>query len=63
MTTLDKIRERLSHYYEPREINQWLESPHLLLAGCRPLDLIKQGEDGRRKVLRVLDQMEDGVYL
>jgi len=51
----------LSELYDPSDAHLWLFSPHKLLNGERPVDLIQRGEGDR--VLKIITQLRDGAYL
>ena|SRR5438552_155668 len=51
---------QLAELYELQEAHLWLFSPHKLLGGARPVDLIQRGETER--VLQVIAQLKDGAY-
>ena len=50
----------LSELYRPDEAKLWLFSPHKMLDGRRPADLIAQGK--AEDVLRIIEQLKDGAY-
>jgi uncharacterized protein (DUF2384 family) len=52
---------QLSELYDPKEAHLWLFSPHKLLDGLRPFDLIQQGQTER--VLQIIAQLRDGAYV
>lgn len=60
LLVLEWLADRLSQFYEPEEARLWLYSPHRLLNGQRPADLIADGctDD----VLVLLDQLESGAF-
>lgn len=58
---IDRIHRRLFGYYDAPEANQWMESPHPMLNGEKPIDLINSGR--ALEVDRILDQLDAGVYL
>ncbi len=58
---LDYIVDELSDFYEPADARLWLYSPQKLLDGARPADLIQAGDTQR--VIEIIDQLRDGVYL
>lgn len=62
MTTVERnIRERLSEFYAPFEIDQWMGSPQKLLGGKTPRELID--DDQGDEVDRLLSQLDDCVYI
>lgn len=58
---LDYIVDQLSDFYEPLEARLWLFSRQRILDGKRPVDCIQDGDT--ETVMRVLDQLRDGIYL
>jgi transcriptional regulator with XRE-family HTH domain len=54
------VRE-LAELYPPDEAHLWLFSPHKLLRGERPADLIRQGRI--EEVKRIIAQLQDGAYV
>jgi hypothetical protein len=58
---LDYIADQLSDFYEPDEVRLWLFSRQKLLAGETPASLIQQGK--ATEVIRVIDQLRDGVFV
>lgn len=61
LLTLEWIATQLAEFYEPREARLWLYSPHKLLAGRRPAELIADGDTD--SVLALIDQLRDGAYV
>ena len=61
LLTLEWLVDQLAEFYEPEEARLWLFSPHRLLAGRRPADLIAEGNSDA--VLTLIDQLRDGAYL
>jgi uncharacterized protein (DUF2384 family) len=60
--TLSKISivQLLADIYTPAEIDTWLASPHPLLDGAIPNDLIM---DGRvQKIMQVIIGLKEGAY-
>lgn len=55
------VLERLSALYTADEAKRWLNSPHSLLGGERPADLIRQGRSA--EVLTVIGALETGAFL
>ena len=51
----------LADFYSPEKARQGMRSPQRLLGGRVPADLIRAGRTG--EVLRLINQMRDGVYL
>ena len=51
----------LAELYPPKEAQLWLFSPHKLLAGERPADLIQCGQ--AEEVLKIISQLKDGAYV
>lgn len=58
---LEYIVDQLSDFYEPEDARLWLFARQKLLNGKIPADLIQRGHS--EEVIRVLDQLRDGVYL
>ena len=58
---LEYIVDLLSDFYEPMETRLWLYQRQKLLNGQRPADLIQNEQTD--EVLKILDQLRDGVYL
>jgi len=58
---LDWLLSELSELYDPGEAHLWLFSPHKLLGGKRPFDVIK--ERRVEEVLRVIAQLKDGAFV
>jgi len=58
---LEYVVDQLSDFYQPDEARLWLFSRQKLLGGKIPTDLIQQGETD--KVISVIDQLLDGVFL
>ena len=57
---LEWLATVLSELYPPKEAHLWLFSPHKLLNGERPVDVIQRGESNR--VLQIIAQLKDGAY-
>jgi hypothetical protein len=55
------VVERLADLYEPDEARLWLFSRQKLLDGQIAADLIQQGHAD--KVINVIRQIEEGVYV
>lgn len=51
----------LSEFYKPDEAKLWLFSPHKLLEGRKPADLIQEGKTD--EVLAIIHQLRDGAYV
>ena len=58
---IDYAEGLLADFYCPEKARQWMRSPQRLLGGRVPADLIRAGRTG--EVLRLINQMRDGVYL
>jgi transcriptional regulator with XRE-family HTH domain len=58
---LEWILSELSEFYEPSEAKLWLFSPHRLLEGKTPADLIQEGRTD--DVLAIIHQLRDGAYV
>ncbi|MDP9094409.1 MAG: helix-turn-helix domain-containing protein [Actinomycetota bacterium] len=61
LLALDWLATQLAEFYEPADARLWLYSPHKLLAGRRPADLIAEGDSD--SVLALIDQLRDGAYV
>ena len=61
LLALEWLATQLAEFYEPGDARLWLYSPHKLLAGRRPADLIAQGDVD--SVLALIDQLRDGAYV
>lgn len=53
--------EQLSSFYSAEEAKLWLYSPHVLLQGATPANLIRENREA--EVLALIDQLKDGAYL
>jgi len=58
---LEYIVDQLSDFYKPEEARLWLFSRQKLLEGKQPAQLIHDGETDR--VIEIIDQLRDGVFL
>lgn len=58
---LYEIRKRLSAFYTPEEIEQWLTTPHPLLDNKTAMECVENLEISR--VRQVLSLFEDSAYL
>lgn len=58
---LEYVIDQLSDFYDPAEARMWLFSRQKLLDGKQPAQLIHDGETDR--VIEVIDQLRDGVFL
>ena len=58
---LEYIVDQLSDFYEPNEARQFVFTRQRLLDDRSPAELIKEGEIDR--ILELVGQMRDGVYL
>lgn len=54
------LTDQLAELYNPQEAHIWLFSPHRILDGERPVDLIQRGDTER--VLKIIAQLKDGAY-
>lgn len=61
LLALEWLVTQLAEFYEPDDARLWLYSPHKLLAGRRPADLISEGDID--SVLALIDQLRDGAYV
>ena len=57
---LEWLVSELAELYRPQDAHLWLFSPHKLLKGERPVDLIERGES--EKILQIIAQLKDGAY-
>lgn len=55
------VAKQLGEFYAPEDAHLWLSSPHELLGGRRPVDLITEGDTDA--VLALIDQLRDGTYV
>ena len=58
---LEWMVDELSEFYDPDEARLWLFSPHKLLAGLRPADLVKEGRIDEVRAL--IAHLKDGAYV
>jgi transcriptional regulator with XRE-family HTH domain len=58
---LEWLVDQLSSLYRPDEARLWLYSPHRLLSGDRPVDLIQRNRVD--DVLKLIAQLHDGAYV
>jgi len=58
---LEYIADQLSDFYEPADVWVWLFSRQKLLGGEIPAELIQHGRAS--DVIRVIDQLRDGVFV
>ena len=58
---LEYIIDQLADFYEPNEARQWIFARQKLLQGASPAELIQEGKID--EVLRLVNQIRDGVYL
>jgi hypothetical protein len=61
LVELEYIVDRLQEFYTPEEVRLWLYARHRLLNGCKPADLIQQGDI--EPVLAAIEQLSDLVYV
>jgi transcriptional regulator with XRE-family HTH domain len=61
LLTLEWLVSQLAAYYLADEAKLWLFSPHQLLDGARPADLIV--EQRTDEVLRLIDQLDSASYI
>jgi len=61
ISDLHYVVSKLDEFYAPDEIRLWLYARHPQLNGERAIDLIH--EDRTIEVLRVIDRLENEVYL
>jgi transcriptional regulator with XRE-family HTH domain len=55
------LTTQLAELYEPSDAHLWLFSPHKLLNGERPFDLIRRGET--EVILKIIAQLKDGAHI
>lgn len=61
LLTLEWLVSQLADYYSANEAKLWLFSPHRLLGGARPADLIV--EQRTDEVLKLIDQLDSAAYI
>lgn len=61
LLALEWLATELAEFYEPDDARLWLYSPHKLLRGRRPAELIAEGDID--SVLALIDQLRDGAYV
>jgi transcriptional regulator with XRE-family HTH domain len=61
LLTLEWLVSQLAKYYTSDEAKLWLFSPHPLLRGQRPADLI--ADQRTDEVLALIDQLDSGAYI
>lgn len=61
LLTLEWLVSQLATYYSAEEAKLWLFSPHRLLGGARPADLI--AEQRTDEVLQLIDQLDSASYI
>ena len=61
LSDLHYVVGRLQEFYSATEIRTWLYARHPQLAGERAIDLIH--DDRTEEVLKVIDRLENEVYL
>lgn len=61
LLALEWLAMQLAEFYVPDDARLWLYSPHKLLGGKRPADLIAAGDIDA--VLALIDQLRDGAYI
>lgn len=61
LLALEWLTTQLAEFYEPDDARLWLYSPHKLLGGRRPAELIAEGDID--SVLALIDQLRDGAYV
>ena len=61
LLALEWLATQLAEFYDPDDARLWLYSPHKLLDGKRPADLIAGGDTD--SVLALIDQLRDGAYV
>lgn len=58
---LEWMIDELAEFYEPDEARLWLFSPHRMLGGARPADLIREGRVDEVRTL--IARLQDGAYV
>lgn len=58
---LYKVLEKMNGIIKPGTEKEWLNAPNQALENKKPLELIEQGPEGLREVLRLLDRLEWGI--
>lgn len=58
---LEWMIDELAEFYEPDEARLWLFSPHRMLGGARPADLIREGRVDEVRTL--ITRLQDGAYV
>jgi len=61
LLALEWLATQLAEFYEPGDARLWLYSPHKLLGGKQPAELIADGDI--ESVLTLIDQLRDGAYV
>lgn len=61
LLALEWLATQLGEFYEPDDARLWLYSPHKLIDGRRPAELIAAGDIDA--VLVLIDQLRDGAYV
>lgn len=61
LLTLEWLASQLAEFYGPTDARVWLYSPHRLLAGATPADLIAGGR--MDDVLAVIDQLRTSAVV
>lgn len=61
LLTLEWLVGQLADFYTADEAKLWLFSPHRLLDGARPADLIVDGRTD--EVLQLIDQLDSAAYI
>ncbi len=61
LLTLEWLMDQLAEFFESDEARLWLFSPHRLIGGERPADLIQQGRV--KEVVALIEQLKDGAFV
>lgn len=61
LLALEWLAAQLAEFYEPGDARLWLYSPHKLLDGRRPAELIAEGDTD--SVLALIDQLRTGAFV
>jgi uncharacterized protein (DUF2384 family) len=57
----ERIRRKMLEYLKRHEIDIWLRTPHPLLDGRRPCDMINHGDAS--EVYALVDQLDSGAFI
>lgn len=62
-TSCGWLHDLITLYKAPEAVCLWLASPHPLLNGCRPIDVVIASAGGEKRVAAIVDQLASGAYL